>query len=362
MSPHFTRVKPFLRFLLKKVLVFIGIFIFSSCLLFILPRLMPSNPVELMIARTLSGEFATGVGGTAGGASAIAVREEIIKVLREVYTEKFGLDKPIEQQFLLLWKRVFTLDFGVSYSYYPSPVSDVILSSLPWTLMLIAPVPIIGFFVGNSIGSRTATKPGKFSNLAFFAALYTNILPYYWFALILVYIFAVNLKIFPLCGAYSERWVRPVWNNLNFILDVAHHYVLPLLSLIWQGIGGWAVGMRAAMLSQIRLTYTDYMKNLGFSFNTIRKRMQRNAILPNFTWLPMAFSGLISQTLLVEVVFGYPGVGSIMYSAAYSLDYPLLEASFLIIILLVVFGNLICDIVYGLLDPTIGSSYVSGEA
>lgn len=352
---------PFLRFLLKKVLVFLGIFFFSACLIFALPRLMPSNPVEIMVARILSGEFATGIGGATGGSSAVATREEIVEVLRQVYLEKFGLDKPIQIQFLLFWKRIFTFDFGVSYSYYPSTVSDIIMSSLPWTLVLIAPVPLIGFFVGNRIGSYSVVKSNKLTNLIFYITLYLNRMPYYWFGLVLVYIFAVTLKWFPMSGAYSEKWLRPVW-NLDFFLDAAHHYILPFLSLVWQGIGGWAVGMRAAMFSQIKSTYVEYTKQLGFSFSKIRKYMERNAILPNFTWLPMAFSGLISQTLLVEVVFGYPGVGSLMYSAAYSLDYPLLEASFLIIMLIVLVGNLICDIVYGLLDPRIGSGYISGEA
>ncbi len=356
------RRAPFFRFLLKKLLMFILVLVFSCCLLFILPRLMPSNPVELMVARTISGEFATGVGGSAGGASSSTIRKEVIEVMRQVYLEKFGLDKPIEQQFLLFWKRIFTFDFGVSYAYYPSHVIEIILLSLPWTIILIIPVPIIGFLVGNRIGSLKVTKPNsKFAKLAFFAAVYTNIMPYYWFGLILVYVFAVNLRLFPICGAYSEKWLRPVW-SYDFFLDAAHHYVLPFLSLVWQGIGGWAMGMRAALLSQTKSAYVEYTKRLGFSFSRIRKYMERAAILPNFTWLPMAFSGLISQTLLVEVVFGYPGVGSTMFSAAYTLDYPLLEASFLIIMLVVLVGNLICDIIYGLIDPTIGASYISGEA
>jgi peptide/nickel transport system permease protein len=191
--------------------------------------------------------------------------------------------------------------------------------------------------------------------------MYLSIMPYYWFGMILIYVFGVALHWFPLSGAYSRIWLKPQWDNLNFILDVLHHYALPFLSLIAQGIGGWALGMRASVASQVRSAYTLYMRNLGFSFKKLRERVERNAILPNFTWLPMSFSGLVGQTLLVETVFGYPGIGSLMYDAAFSLDYPMLEATFLITMLIVLVGNLICDIIYGLLDPRIGSRYVSEE-
>ena len=193
-------------------------------------------------------------------------------------------------------------------------------------------------------------------------SLYFSTLPYYWFAMVLVFILGVELDWFPVCGAYSEKWLRPAWNNWDFILDVANHYALPFLSLASQGVGGWAVGMRAAMASQLKSTYVQYSKHLGFSFGRIRKYMERNAILPNFTWLPMSFAGLIGQTLLVEVVFGYPGLGQMMYAAAFSLDYPLLEATFLITMLVVLIGNFVCDIIYGILNPVVGSSFIAEGA
>jgi len=354
--------KPFLRFLCKKILVFIGIFIVSGTLLFTIPRLMPSNPVEMMIVKILGGSMGTSIGTGGGGTTGGVTQGSMVEVLRRVYSERFGIGEPLHVQFILFWRRIFTFDFGISYSYYPAKVNDVVMRALPWTLALITPVPIIGFFIGNRIGSIVALKKGKAANIVYYLAMYLSIMPYYWFGMILIYVFGVVLRWFPTSGAYSSIWLKPQWTNPQFLLDVLHHYTLPFLSLVGQGIGGWALGMRASVASQAKSTYTLYMKHLGFSFQKIRKRIERNAILPNFTWLPMSFSGLVGQTLLVETVFGYPGVGSLMYDAAFSLDYPMLEATFLIIMLIVLVGNLICDIVYGILDPRIGSRYVSEEA
>jgi peptide/nickel transport system permease protein len=352
---------PFLMFIYKKLLVLVGVFIFSATLLFVLPRLMPSNPVEMMISKILGGSGGGSI-GTGGSGTGGTGQSSMAAILRQVYIQKFGLDKPVEVQFILFWKRVFTLDFGLSYSFYPSKISDILISALPWTLALVIPVPIIGFLVGNRLGSLVALKRTKIGSILYYMVLYLSTFPYYWFAMVLIFIFSSELGWFPPCRAYSEMWLKPAWNNNVFIIDVLHHYALPFFSLVSQGIGGWAVGMRASMSSQLKSTYVEYSKQLGFSFNRIRKYMERNAILPNFTWLPMSFAGLISQTLLVEVVFAYPGLGSLMYNAVFSLDYPLLEATFLVTMLVVLIGNFVCDILYGILNPAIGSAYVSEGA
>jgi len=343
---------PFAIFLYKKLLVLLITFFFSATLLFVVPRLLPSSPVDMMLAR-----LGLGGGFSSGGAASTAP----VEILKKIYTEKFGLDKSVEIQFLDFWIRIFTMDFGVSFFRFPTRVVDLIISALPWTLILVIPVPLAGFLVGNWIGSRVAfNNKSRLNNLLYYAALYASLLPYYWFALILVYAFAVNLKWFPVYGAYSNRWLNPVL-SFEWFLDAAYHWILPFLSLIGVGIGGWAIGMRASIESQLRSTYVEYSKKIGFSPGKLRKYMQRNAILPNFTWLPMTFAYLLSQTLLVEVVFGYPGLGTLMYNAAYSSDYPLLEATFVVLMLIVLGGNCICDIIYGILDPTIGSRYISSE-
>jgi peptide/nickel transport system permease protein len=339
---------PFALFLYKKLLMLLITFLVAATLLFVIPRLMPASPVDMMVAR-LKNPY-----GSGGLASPIPV-----EVLRKIYIEKFGLDKSIEIQFLDFWKRIFTMDFGVSFFRYPMKVVDLVVSALPWTLVLVVPAPIIGFIIGNWIGSRAAmNSKSKLNNILYYFALYGSVLPYYWFALILVYVFAADLKWFPVYGAYSDKWLGPTL-SLEWAFDAIYHWILPFVSLMGVGIGGWATGMRASIESQSQSTYIEYSKKIGFSPEKLRKYMQRNAILPNFTWLPMTFAYLIGQTLLVEIVFGYPGIGTLMYNAAYSSDYPMLEATFVVLMITVLVGNFICDIIYGILDPAIGARYVS---
>ena len=121
------------------------------------------------------------------------------------------------------------------------------------------------------------------------------------------------------------------------------------------------MGIRAVMVNEMESDYIQYSEQLGFSKSKLRKYMVRNSIIPNFTWIPITLASLISETLLVEVVFQYPGLGTLAYNAIYGLDYPLIEATFVITMLIVLVGNFLCDILYGKLDPRIGSKYVSGE-
>lgn len=347
----------FHTFLIKKVLVLLVTFFFAANLLFILPRLMPSSPVEMMIARVIGGTGGSSI-GTSGEGSGSGAQSEMVKVLTAIYIEKFGVADPLEVQYLKFWKRIFTWDFGPSYSAFPRDVMEIILYALPWTLAIVVPIPIIGYFVGNWIGSAATIKKSKIAKTFYYVTMYLAITPYYWFALTLMYVFGVVLGWFPLSGAYSDTWIRPVW-SFKFFLDLLHHYALPFISLVSIGIGGWSISMRASILSQSKSTYIEYSRQLGIPFKRIRKYIEKTAVLPNFTRFPMSFAGLIGQTLLVETVFGYPGLGSVMYGAAFSMDYPLLEATFMITIIIVLVGNFICDIIYGKLDPRIGSRYVS---
>jgi peptide/nickel transport system permease protein len=173
-------------------------------------------------------------------------------------------------------------------------------------------------------------------------------------------IFGVELHWFPLFGAYSNNWLYPV-PTLEWFLDALWHYILPFVSLVGLGIGSTGVGMRAMTLYEMESDYIQYSKQLGFKKSKLRKYSVRNAILPNFTWLPVVLSGLVGQTLLVELIFGYPGLGSLAYKAVFNLDYPLIEATFIAAVGIVLVGNFICDILYGILDPRIGSSYVGGK-
>lgn len=340
---------PFVFFLMRKVVFLLVAVFLSLSIVFILPHLMPSNPVDIMIAQ-ISGGGATAMG--TGGTSGTGEAKSSLEVLREIYLEKFGIKKPLYVQYIVFWKRFLTMDFGLSYWRYPRSVSSLVMHALPWTIVLIIPIIPLGFVIGNWIGSRAAYYRGRFDRLLYYISMYLMRAPYYWFALILVLIFGVKLEWFPLTGAYSGEWIRPVL-NLDWILDAAHHYILPFMSLLGLGIGGWAVGMRAMTIYEMQSDYMRYSEQLGFTKRKLRKYAEHNAILPNFTWIPITLSALVSQTLLVEVVFGYPGIGTLLYNAVFAMDYPLIEACFVIVVLIVLVGNFLADIFYGLIDPRV---------
>ncbi|MEM2389051.1 MAG: ABC transporter permease [Ignisphaera sp.] len=345
----------FLKFVIRKAAFSLLVLMICLNLVYFIPRLMGISPVDIFLLRVLGGGVGLGVVG--GSATATGKIEEI----KARFTELFGLDKPPLYQYLLFWKRIFTLDFGISYVRYPQSVSRVVLDALPWTLMLIVPVLIIGFVVGTYLGLQAALRPSKIINTIFYSFTILLQTPYYWMAMIMLYIFAVTFQIFPIKGAYSERWLAPIL-SLDFVVDVLWHYTLPFLTLLIPTIGGYAAGMKAAVASETRSSYVEWCSFLGFSKGRVSKYVLRSAILPQLSWFPLTLVGLISQTLLVEVVFGYQGLGFYLYLATFTLDYPLMEALFLMIMLIVSIGTLIIEIIYGILNPRIGAAYVSEEA
>ena len=346
---------PFTFFLGKKVAFLLVAIFLSLSLVFIIPRLMPWSPADIMAARILAGGEGTPIAGITptGGGTHIS-----FEVLREIYAKQFGIYEPVHVQYITFWKRFFTMDFGLSYWRYPQKVSTLVMYALPWTLALVIPVILVGFVIGNWIGSRAAYYRGRLDKLLYYLSLYMFQAPYFWFALILLFILGVEFKLFPLYGAYSVgEWVRPV-PSLDWFLDAVYHFILPFLSLLGVGIGGWAIGMRAMTVYEMESDYMQYSKQLGFTKGKLREYAKHNAILPNFTWLPVALAGLVGQTLLVEYVFGYPGIGTLLYNAVFAMDYPLIEACFVMTVLIVLVGNFLADLLYGVLDPRIATGYV----
>lgn len=335
---------PFARFIYKKVgFFFLALFIAMS-LVFFLPRLLPTDPVELMIARTAaSGNYTP----------------DDLAQMRQTYEEKFGLNEPLLTQYGLFWRNFLTMDFGPSFLRYPRSVGSLVAGALPWTIVLVLPVLPLSYLIGNYIGAKTAYFGGRKNKIAYVVTMYTSQAPYYWMALILVFVFGAALHWFPTSGAYSPYFIGPVL-SLEFLLDVLQHYILPFLSLLLLTCGIWVVGMRSMTLYEKGAEYIQYARQLGFREDKLRKYAQRNAVLPQFTGLPGILGLLIGSTMLVEVVFQWPGIGYLAYNAAINLDYPLLQATFIFGSLFVLIGNLVVDIAYGFIDPRIRRGYVGG--
>ena len=360
MVDAFIRLKsPFAIFFLKKTAFFFVTLLVALSIIFIVPRMMPSSPVDMMVARVGLGGSYSSMGSTTGGAAGSA-GSSALELMRKIYTEKFGLNESLPVQYVHFWRRFLTMDYGISYWRYPRTVLELVILALPWTLVLVIPVQVFSFFAGNWLGSRSAYYGGKLDKIVYIVGVYLYQSPYYWFSLLLVFTLGVNLKWFPIYGAYSVKWAYPVLSP-GWVLDATWHYALPFLSLVGSAIGGQSVAMRAMTLYELGANYQEYGRQLGFREEKLRKYAQRNAILPIFTWIPLDLSSLIGQTLLVEVVFGYPGLGSLMFNGVLNMDYPLIEATFIVTILIVLLGNFICDLLYGRLDPRIASGYIGGK-
>ena len=331
--------RPFAWFLIKKLTFLLVAVFLSFSLLFILPYLMPSNPVDRMIDRVWAGQ------------------RDITRLLamRDEYIALFGLDKPLIEQYFLFWNRVLTMNFGPSIAYMRN-VGVLVRYALVWTLALITPVLILGFIVGNSLGAKVAFSKSKFLRAIYTISVYLTSAPYYWFGLIVAYVFAVNLRLFPVYGGYS-MFLKPSF-SLSFFLDVAYHWVLPFLSLFIAALGGWCSGMRAMTIYERQSDYIYYSEQMGFTGGKLRKYAQRNAILPLITGVPAMFSSLIGQTMLVEYIFGWPGLGTLLYDAVQAIDYPLMQGILVFTVVVVLVGNFLLDILYGFIDPRIRTGYV----
>jgi peptide/nickel transport system permease protein len=344
---------PFFYYFLRKAAFYMLAYFIAVSLVWLIPRLMPGDPIINLVNSILS---ASGMGGTAGGgaggtAGQWSVSEEVAQKLYTFWIVKFGLDKPLLEQYFLHLKNSISFDFGVSIQYYPLSVLGVINLALPWSLLLLLPASIIGWILGCVLGAYTAYKRGVLDRVVYPIFLTLSRAPLFWFALILIYIFIYQFRIFPPGGAYSF-FVKPSL-TLEFILDYLRHYTLPFITVLLPILGGQAIGMRAMTIYEINSDYLNYSEMLGIKEGKLLRYAFRNAILVQTTGLPLQVANAFSGQLVMEVVFGYPGIGFYLYDAIINMDYTLIQGCFTVIILVVLIGNFLIDILYAYIDPRI---------
>ncbi len=328
------RARP-LRFLWSKAPWYLAAFLLALALNFFLPRLIPGNPVDAIVARLAS-----------GGAEGESVRQ-----IYSTYVAQFGLDKPVPVQFLTYLQHLAHADLGISFMLYPARVQDLIAQALPWSIALQLPAILLGWVIGNLLGVLAAYKGGWPDRVAFVGSLFMSSMPYYCLAIILLYGLAVAIPIFPAGGGYS--YSRATALSLAFSLDVLHHYWLPFLSLVVIFIGGQAVGMRAMSIYELGADYVSYARGLGVSDNRVMGYIFRNAMLPQVTGLALSIGALVGGALITEVVFSYPGIGTLLFAAIRQNDYPLIQGITLLITLGVLLANFLVDLAYAFIDPRI---------
>ena len=327
-------MKGYRKYFGKKLLWFALTFIVAVILNFVLPRLMPADPVAGIMAKM----------GTMSDASAV-------QRMYEYYAEQFGVNKPLWEQFLIFCRNAAKGDFGLSFSQYPRSVADIISSSIVWTIALQFPAIITGWILGNLLGALAAYLKKGWDKVLMPVSLFLSNIPAFGMAVILLVIFAVNLKIAPIGGGYNFDMIPNL--SWDFVKSVIRQYQLPFWSIVLISIGGQAVGMRSMSIYELNADYVKYSRFLGIKDSKIVGYVFRNAMLPQITGLALSIGTMVGGALVAEMVFSYPGLGSTMYSAVTSADYPLISACTLIITIMVLTVTLLLDIVYGFIDPRV---------
>lgn len=320
-------------FVLRKLGLFLLTLWAAVTVNFVLPRLMPGTPADAALAKLSQN-------GPVSDATKAAIEAQLGVPNGNI----------IEQYFTYL-HQVVTLDFGISYTFYPQTVSELVSTALPYTIILVGVVTIIAFILGTLLGVLAAWKRGTWlDTLPTLSGSFASAFPYFWTALLLLFFAGYVARLFPTSGAYGPT-VTPNF-SIGFLGDALYHAALPALTILITSLGGWILGMRNTMISTLGDDYVMFAEANGLRSRTIAiKYAARNAILPNLTGFGLALGGVVGGSILVERVFGYPGIGYLLFNAVTNQDYPLMQALFLMITLSVLVANFVVDILYGVLDP-----------
>ena len=299
---------------------------------FLLPRLMGGNPAQALASST----------GLASPATVAAI------------TKEFGLSNPNwgYQYGLYLWQLVHG-NLGISYEYYPSPVSTILLRALPYTVALVLSATVISFAVGWSLGIIGAWRRGAWvDQLGVGVAFWLYAVPYFWLAMMLVFLFAFLLGWFPMGHALpsSITGLTP-W---QWVAGAVRHGILPVTSLVLTSTAGHLLLMRNNMLTVLADDYMQLARAKGLKpFSLMFRYAARSAMLPSFTGLMLSLGNVVGGAVVTEIVFSYPGIGLATYNAILSHDYPMIQGAFLMLAVAVVAANLLADLIYPLLDPRV---------
>ena len=325
-------------YLVRRLIQFAIVLWGAATLNFILPRLAPGNPVRERLLSALA----------TGGYQQAGIEEMV-----SAYNEQFGLDKPLYIQYLLYLQHAFQLDFGYSIASYPAKVVNLIMAALPWTIGLLLVSTVLSFVLGTLLGALMAwPRSPRFLRHLVLPMMALSAIPYYLLGLVLVYALGILLPVFPISGGYAIGALP----NLSwaFIQDAIYHSILPAFSIVLSAIGFWAIGMRGMMVTTEGEDYVVYAEAKGIPERGIFLHYAlRNAILPQLTSLALSLGTIVSGAVVVEIVFGYPGVGSLLFQAIRALDYFVIYGVVFMTVLAIAIATIALDLTYPLVDPRI---------
>lgn len=327
-----------LDYLVRRVFLFLIIIWAAATLNFFLPRITGGDPIRSRLLQQ-----------AASGGAAQSGMEQMV----ERYQERFGLNDPIWEQYLTYLSGVARLDFGYSMANYPATVSSVMMEAIPWTAGLLITSTLLAFVIGTILGALVAWpySPGWLRFLL--PPLLTfSAIPFFLLGLLLLYVFAFQLRALPLFGGYTPG-TFPAW-DLDFAGDVLRHSILPAVAILLSQLGFWAIGMRGMMVTAEGEDYMLFAEASGMKGKTLfLQYAMRNALLPQTTGLALSLGQILSGALLVEVIFTYPGIGGVLYFSIRQFDYFVIQGIIFTVVLGVAIATLVLDLIYPLLDPRI---------
>ncbi len=327
-----------IAYLAKRLGLLILVMWAAATINFFVPKLSPRDPILEKLQQAAMG----------GGRQQSGLKEMVA-----AYQKEFGLDRPLWEQYVNYIGDMARLDFGYSLSAYPKRVIDVIGDAVPWTLGLALATTLISFAIGTVLGALIAwPKAPGFLRYLMPPLIVLYALPGFLLAFVLIYVLAFRWRLFPLAGAYSRGAIASF--TPRFILDLLRHATLPGLALVLTAMGGWALAMRGMMVTVQGEDYITYAEARGLPPRRIfLKYAVRNALLPQITGLILSLGFLMTANILVETIFGYPGLGSVVYSAIQTLDYFVIYGVTMMVVLAISLLTLLLDLIYPLLDPRI---------
>jgi peptide/nickel transport system permease protein len=322
-----------MRYLSRRIIFYLVALWASLTINFFLPRLMPGDPVSAFAAR---------------------FRDQLASnphMLDSIRIELGGSTAPLPVQYVQYLGNLLHGNLGVSYSQYPSKVSDILATTLPWTLVLAGTATFFAFIFGTLLGIIAAwRRGGVVDRFAVPVTMFTYSFPPFFLAMLTVYFIGLKLGWLPINHAYSGN-VQIGW-SLSFISSAAYHAALPVITFLLYSIGGWLLGMRNVMINILSEEYITMAQAKGLSDRRVMFRYAaRNALLPQITSFAIAMGYIITGLVLIEDVFAYPGVGYTLVEAVQANDYPLMQALFLLITVTVLGANFLADLLYVRLDP-----------
>jgi peptide/nickel transport system permease protein len=332
-----------MRYLLRRLGFYIIALWVAVTLNFVLPRLMPGNPLQ---AFEVSHQ------------QQLQQDPHLLDAIKPIFD--FSHQNMLGQYFQYLGNLTH-LNFGVSYSQFPTSVSTIIGSSLPWSLFLAGSAAILAFIIGTVLGVVASWWRGKPVDLVVTPlTMFTQSFPAFFVALLTLYVLGVKAGWFPISFSYDPNSTQPGW-SLGFFGSVAQHAFMPVLVLMLASVGGWLLGMRAVMINTLAEDYVTMAEAKGLRTRRIMfTYAARNALLPQVTSLAITLGYALTSLVLIENVFSYPGLGFELVASVKASDYPVMQALFFIIAVSMLIANFLADIAYTFLDPRVGVRAGSG--